>query len=87
MMDNWLSSAIMSSLHQAWIEEMATYVKSIDNNHLLTVGVEGFYASNSKGTSSSNPNSYSGTLGTDFVLNHQASGIDFATAHAYPDSW
>lgn len=72
---------------QAWIEEMATYVKSLDNNHLLTVGVEGFYASNSKGTSSSNPNSYSGTLGTDFVLNHQASGIDFATAHAYPDSW
>ena len=66
---------------------MAMYVKSIDNNHLWIVGVEGFYASKSKRTSSLNPNSYSRTLGTDFVLNHQASGIDFATAHAYPDSW
>jgi mannan endo-1,4-beta-mannosidase len=49
------------------------HVKSLDNIHLLTVGSEGFYSSSSRGT--------------DFVRDHQLPGIDFATVHAYPDSW
>lgn len=28
---------------QAWIEEMGVFVKSLDSNHLLTVGAEGFW--------------------------------------------
>lgn len=63
------------------------YVKSVDNKHLLTVGTEGFYSSNSRGSSISNPSSYCGTLGTDFIGDHDLPGIDFATAHAYPDAW
>lgn len=66
---------------------MAMYVKSIDNKHLLTVGTEGFYTSDSKGCSSANPGSYFSTLGTDFVADHDFPEIDFATAHAYPDAW
>ena len=30
---------------QGWVTEMAAYVKSLDPNHLLTVGEEGFYTS------------------------------------------
>lgn len=66
---------------QAWITEMASYLKSIDGNHLLEVGLEGFYGESKQ---QSNPNFQ---LGTDFITNNQIPGIDFATVHAYPDQW
>lgn len=71
---------------QAWIEEMAAYVKSLDSKHLLTVGLEGFYKKNSRGTSAANPK-HTPRSGTDFIENHEVAGIDFATVHAYPDLW
>lgn len=77
---------------KAWIGEMAKYVKSLDNKHLLTVGTEGFYASDSKGCSSSNPSAVgfdfiSSAMGSDFIRDHDSPWIDFATSHAYPDFW
>ncbi|KAI4336861.1 hypothetical protein L6164_015338 [Bauhinia variegata] len=66
---------------QAWITEMASYLKSIDENHLLEAGLEGFYGQSKQ---QSNPNFL---VGTDFIANNQIPGIDFATVHSYPDQW
>ncbi|MFS8010506.1 putative mannan endo-1,4-beta-mannosidase [Helianthus anomalus] len=65
---------------QAWITEMAAHVKSIDGNHLLEAGLEGFYSKNGR----QNPGF---DVGTDFISNNQIRGIDFATLHSYPDQW
>lgn len=70
---------------QAWIMEMASYVKSIDRNHLLEIGLEGFYGqSSSNWRTNLNPGF---TIGTDFIANNRIPAIDFATVHSYPDQW
>ena len=60
---------------------MASYVKSIDGNHLLEAGLEGFYGPSKPQTNSNF------LVGTDFISNNQIPGIDFATVHSYPDQW
>lgn len=63
---------------------MASYVKSIDGNHLLEAGLEGFYAQSAAQKQQNNPDFL---VGTDFIENNQIPGIDFATVHSYPDQW
>ncbi|CAH9116574.1 unnamed protein product [Cuscuta europaea] len=72
---------------QDWIEEMSTYVKSIDRNHLLTVGLEGFYGPKDSKRLNVNPESWASDLGSDFIRNSNLSTIDFASVHVYPDHW
>jgi mannan endo-1,4-beta-mannosidase len=60
---------------------MAPYVKSIDSNHLLEIGLEGFYGQTML---EKNP---SFQVGTDFISNNQVAEIDFATIHLYPETW
>ncbi|KAK6939480.1 Glycoside hydrolase, family 5 [Dillenia turbinata] len=69
---------------EAWITEMASYLKSIDGAHLLEVGLEGFYGESSPEKQQYNPNFQ---VGTDFIAHNQIPGIDFATVHSYPDQW
>ncbi|KAH7519743.1 hypothetical protein FEM48_Zijuj08G0069600 [Ziziphus jujuba var. spinosa] len=68
----------------AWVQEMASYVKSIDNKHLLEVGMEGFYGDSIPNRKQYNPGYQ---VGTDFITNNQIREIDFTTIHAYPDIW
>ncbi|KAL6615747.1 hypothetical protein ACP70R_038017 [Stipagrostis hirtigluma subsp. patula] len=71
---------------QSWITEMAAHVKSIDGNHLLEAGLEGFYGASSPASRRAvNPSGYQ--VGTDFIANNRAPGVDFATVHSYPDQW
>ncbi|KAJ7005437.1 hypothetical protein NC653_004909 [Populus alba x Populus x berolinensis] len=69
-------------MFKEWVNEMAAHVKSIDNYHLLQIGLEGFYGDSKK---ASNPGSY--LFGTDFISNNQIPQIDFATIHLYPEQW
>ena len=73
-------------IFQTWVEVAAGAFKSVDSNHLLTIGSEGFFGASTPELLASNP--YDGaSAGTDFSRNNQAPGIDFAVAHAYPDQW
>ncbi|CAI9099603.1 OLC1v1036451C1 [Oldenlandia corymbosa var. corymbosa] len=67
-----------------WVQEMASFVKSLDNKHLLEVGMEGFYGDSLPEKKQNNPGYQ---VGTDFISNHLIKEIDFATIHAYPDQW
>ncbi|MBA0578989.1 hypothetical protein Gorai_021258 [Gossypium raimondii] len=57
-------------------------LESIDNKHLLEIGLEGFYWESRQ---QYNPNS--NLDGTDFIANNQIPDIEFATIHLYPESW
>ncbi|XP_045797048.1 mannan endo-1,4-beta-mannosidase 4-like [Trifolium pratense] len=72
---------------QNWVSEMAAYVKSIDKNHLLEIGLEGYYGETMPQKKQFNPNPNYIPSGTDFISNNQIPQIDFATIHLYPDEW
>ena len=66
---------------------MAAFIKSLDQKHLVTVGLERFYGPKTAERSGVNPGEWAASLGTDFIQNSAINSIDFASVHAYPDSW
>ncbi|KAH8083773.1 CEL4a mannanase [Cristinia sonorae] len=65
-----------------WASEMSAFIKSIDSNHLVALGDEGFF--NQPG----NPSyPYQGGEGVDFDANLAIKTLDFGTFHLYPGSW
>ncbi|KAL4145171.1 hypothetical protein PRNP1_012844 [Phytophthora ramorum] len=64
-----------------WITEMSSYIKSLDKNHLVASGSEGFM------NTDSSVYLYSGPSGVDFDANLAIDSIDYGAYHAYPDSW
>ncbi|GER47083.1 mannan endo-1 4-beta-mannosidase 4 [Striga asiatica] len=69
---------------QDWVVEMAAHVKSIDPNHLVEIGMEGFYGESTPEKKQNNPGFQ---VGTDFISNNLVPDIDFTTIHIYPDQW
>lgn len=60
---------------QAWIDEMAHFIKGVDGNHLVSTGSEGLYGDET----------FPGTGNrTDYLGDHQSSAIDAASFHFYP---
>jgi mannan endo-1,4-beta-mannosidase len=75
------------SVLRDWYRSMAQYIKSIDPNHLVSTGEEGF----DEGTPSvysvaeySNTYALRANEGTSYVMNTAIPEIDFGNAHWYP---
>jgi mannan endo-1,4-beta-mannosidase len=66
-----------------WADEMSSYIKGIDKNHLVSVGDEGFYC-----ISPSDPDwTRNCGEGVDTVAFAKLKTIDVMSFHLYPDSW
>lgn len=70
---------------QQWVTEMAAHVKSIDSEHLLEIGLEGFYGETTPDKKQYNPGNLE--FGSDFIATNLLPQIDFATIHIYADQW
>lgn len=80
----------------AWAAEMSTFVKSIDANHLLSAGDEGFFCRSEKDWSLTKKYGASGyglgfgedcADGVDTVALASLENIDMMSMHLYPDHW
>jgi mannan endo-1,4-beta-mannosidase len=71
-----------TELLTAWVEEMTSYVKQVDPNHLVGVGDEGFYCFPGSSDWTRNCSQGVGTLAFTSV-----STVDFMSFHLYPDHW
>jgi mannan endo-1,4-beta-mannosidase len=65
-----------------WVKEMSEHIQSIDTNHMVAVGDEGFF--NRPGHASEQ---YNGKDGVDHEALLALPSIDYGTFHLYPDNW
>lgn len=76
------------AIMEGWYREMAQYVKSLDSNHLIGTGEEGFEATKDGYSSTYDKDwLFSGSEGTGFTRNTAIPEIDFAGVHLYPHLW
>ncbi|KAH0982230.1 hypothetical protein GBA52_009407 [Prunus armeniaca] len=76
---------VSGALLQQWVTEMAAHVKSVDSEHLLEIGLEGFYGETTPDKKQYNPGDLE--FGSDFIATNLLPQIDFATVHIYADQW
>ena len=70
------------SMLTEWVREMSEHIKSLDPNHMVAVGDEGFF--NRPGQSG---DQYNGKEGVDHEAFLALRSIDYGTFHLYPDLW
>ncbi|KAG8960193.1 hypothetical protein FRC03_006917 [Tulasnella sp. 419] len=66
-----------------WADEISKYIKSLDKNHMVSVGSEGFFNL----PEGSDDWAYNGADGDDFDALLKLKHVDYGTFHAYPDWW
>jgi mannan endo-1,4-beta-mannosidase len=62
--------------YRQWTKETAEFIKSIDDKHLVSTGMEGFYPDGPVGDDDSR-----------YVETHSLDAIDACSFHLYPDAW
>jgi len=72
-----------TSVITQWATGISAYIKSLDPNHMVTMGDEGFGLNG--GSDTSYP--FTNGPGLNFTNNLQIPDIDFGTMHLYPSSW
>ncbi|RME04358.1 MAG: glycoside hydrolase [Planctomycetota bacterium] len=65
----------------SWTKKVATFLRSIDPNHLIALGDEGFLQIQSSDWT------YSGKMGVDWEAVLALKAIDFGTLHLWPNDW
>ncbi|KAK2079251.1 hypothetical protein QBZ16_002942 [Prototheca wickerhamii] len=73
---------------QEWIETTSQFIKTVDPNHLVAIGSEGFWGPDSPNVQS-NPNGgdWATETGQNFYNNSMPDSIDYAVIHIWPDNW
>lgn len=71
-----------ASVITKWATTISEYVKSLDPDHMVALGDEGFF---NKPDDPSYP--YQGGEGVDFEANLEIETLDFGTFHLYTESW
>jgi mannan endo-1,4-beta-mannosidase len=64
-----------------WIERASSHFKSVDSNHLVSTGGEGFYDTNMAFYT------HQGYEGASFFEDNALDSIDICSMHLYPSSW
>ncbi len=84
------SSDRSGNLVRTWIAEISAYIKSVDPNHLVGTGEEGFDISPAGYTLATYNNQqwlFDGSAGITFSGNSVIPTIDFGSCHLYPEVW
>ncbi|KAJ7849909.1 glycoside hydrolase superfamily [Mycena leptocephala] len=79
------SSSCTSTTITNWASQISAFIKSLDPNHLVAIGDEGFI--NDPVPHNFDYPYQGATIGIDFAANLAISTLDFGTFHLYPDSW
>jgi mannan endo-1,4-beta-mannosidase len=86
--DNASSSSSSSKRLAQWLHETAALVKSLDPNHRVTAGLEGFFGPSTPDLAQrANPYSSAIQHGADFVAAFSSPHLDFCCIHLYPNQW
>jgi len=72
----WTTSTIPT-----WTDEVSRYIKSLDPNHMISVGDEGFL------NGGGDHWAYKANDGVDHEAITAVPGVDFGTYHMYPEDW
>ncbi len=77
---------------KSWYNEIAGYIKSIDQNHLITTGENGYDVypnlySNADLMYNSSYFLFNGYKGTSYFENAGLKNIDYISFHCYPNGW